>query len=219
MKPYFSAVLFALHICVVLHAKDDKLGIKKIRKTLKTKNCRYVFVVKEMDTLGCPKEVTSQSPSESSSVPQDFRNDMYLRNPQHLIGSNSNSNSNYIEELSNRLQMMEQQLDDEKQKNSNLNVTISKQEMTLQNMYKFINSMKTDQHKQDQKYRDLEKKFISMELDVAEVNNVLAKKGTLSEVVLGDTKKEIPVQSAVKSHNCATTEPDATFRGKSNKSF
>jgi len=210
MKYNFLFVVFILimHSYGVLNIKDDKVNPSRNKKIVKTKRCRYVFVVKEMDTSNCPKNIETQPPVESEVISEEFASDMYVRNPRNSLGSK------YMQDLTNRLQNMEQQLDGEIQKNTNLNMTITKQEMSLQNMYRFINNMKTDQHKQHQKYRDLEKKFISMELNVAEVNNVLAKKGTLSEVILRDMKKEIPVQNAAKSHSCATTEPDAMFRGK-----
>lgn len=202
----FGQLIFITHLCVVLNMKVDKVSSLKTKKTIKTKRCRYVFVVKEMDTSSCPNEITSQRPIDNEVITEDFRNDMHPRKPLFKGGSND------IEDLNNRLQNMEQELDHEKQKNSNLNVTISKQEMTLQNMYRFINNMKIDQHKQKQKYNELEKKFIGMELDVAEVNNVLTKRGTLSEVSTGETQKEIPVQSAAKTHSCAMTNPDTTFQ-------
>lgn len=204
----FAVFILILHSYSVLNIKDDKVLPSRNKKVIKTKRCRYVFVIKEIDTSNCPKNIATQPPVESEVISEEFASDMYVRNPRNSLGSK------YMQDLTNRLQNMEQQLDGEIQKNTNLNMTITKQEMSLQNMYRFINNMKADQHKQHQKYRDLEKKFISMELNVAEVNNVLAKKGTLSEVILGDIKKEITVQNAAKSHSCATTEPDATFRGK-----
>lgn len=205
-KLLFIAFIVMLHSHCVTNKPDDIDSPMRNKKMLKTKRCRYVFVVKEMDTSTCSNNIATEPALESEITSESFASDVYMKNPRHGGGTK------YIQDLTNRLQNMEQQLDGEIQKNTNLNMTIAKQEMTLQNMYKFINNIKTDQHKQKEKYRDLEKKFISMELNVAEVTNVLSKKGTLSEVALGDIKKDIPVQSASKTHNCATTEPDATFR-------
>lgn len=218
----FAIFILLTHFYTVLSIRDGKSGLvrSKTRQTLKTKRCRYVFVVKEMDTSSCPGQITSEPPIHSDDYEKsnEIRKvDMYLRNPGHKKSkskTNDTNNQEDIEELNNRIHIMEKQLDDEKKKNNNLNVTISKQESSLQNMVRFINIIKAEQHKQKLKYSELEKKFIGMELDVAEVNNILTKKGSISEVTLGESQKEVPVQSATKTHSCAMTEPDATFRGE-----
>lgn len=220
MNLNFVILILLTHLFTVLSIKKGKLGLikSKRRQIIKTKQCRYVFVVKEMDTSNCPGQLTSEPPfhREDDDTFNEIRKvDMYLRNPGHQkskVKLDNESNYEDIEELNNRIHMMEQQLNDEKQKNNNLNMTISKQENKLQNMHIFINKIKTEQHNQQLKFDELEKKFINMELDVAEVNNVLTKKGSITEVGLGDTHKEVPVQSATKTHSCAMTEPDATFR-------
>lgn len=187
-----------LHLC---EFKNTKVG----RKIIRTQRCKYTFVVKEVDAGNCPSSI--QPPLQADD--------------QQLVMSGDMS------ALINRLQEVEKQLDGEKKKNSNLNESISKQELTLKkadsmleqyqsnfsNIFHIINHLERSLHAQKSGYKDLEKKVSSVVLDVLEMNNILTTK-----VVPSDNSnvnlKDVQVESVSKIHNCGLTNVDATFRGK-----
>ncbi|KAK3086207.1 hypothetical protein FSP39_015207 [Pinctada imbricata] len=136
------------------------------------------------------------------------------------------SSTKGIQDLVDRLSLVEQHLDDEVLKNDFLNKTISKQEQTLQRadkllqecrgnfskIFRLMNHLERTIQSQKTEYRQLDKKVSSVVLDVVEVNNVLAKKTVPIDGNTSTSKKEILVESAAKIQGCGLTNPDAIFR-------
>ena len=193
--------------------------LKKDRKTLKTKRCKYTFVVKEMPlgSASCPNSV--------NEVPQK---DIFSKYSKPMTSMTSMVKDGEIQNLAMRLQHIEQNLNGEIQKNDFLNATISKQERDLQKadhqlqecrgnfskIFKLVNHLERTIQAQKTHYRDLEKKVSSVVLDVVEVNNVLAKKTAPLSGIPNVDKKEILVESVANIRSCGLTNPDAIFRGK-----
>lgn len=211
-----------------------KLSKKSNKKMLKTKRCKYTFVVKEMAEGGhCPNQVQeypqADKTMEIASVAAD------PRNPYSIIKSTTNQilSGTKFTELEKRLRAVESMLEDQTEENTNLNQTIIKQDSKLKqcdkmigdyhknitNMYRLMNHLQRVIGDQKKGYRELEKKVSGIVLDVVEVNNVLEKKVTTFDNTVSLKRKNIQVETISKVLNCGQTNPETTFKGNSPNSL
>lgn len=224
MRKILVNLLFSFYFCLGM-----KTSKNSNRKLLKTKRCKYTFVVKEMVDGGhCPNQVQefpqADKRMESSTLAADSKN------PYSIIKSTTNQilSGSTFTQLEKRLKAVESMLEDQTLENTNLNQTISKQEFKLQqcdkmmndyhknitNMFRLMNHLQRSINGQKQGYRELEKKVSGIVLDVVEVNNVLEKKVTAFDNTVSMKRKNIQVETISKVLNCGQTNPETTFKGR-----
>lgn len=224
MRKILVILLFSFYFCLGM-----KTSKNSNRKLLKTKRCKYTFVVKEMVDGGhCPNQVQefpqADKRMESSTLAADSKN------PYSIIKSTTNQilSGSTFTQLEKRLKAVESMLEDQTLENTNLNQTISKQEFKLQqcdkmmndyhknitNMFRLMNHLQRSINGQKQGYRELEKKVSGIVLDVVEVNNVLEKKVTAFDNTVSMKRKNIQVETISKVLNCGQTNPETTFKGR-----
>lgn len=222
MRKILVILLFSFYFCLGI-----KTSKNSNRKLLKTKRCKYTFVVKEMVDGGhCPNQVQefpqADKRMESSTLAADSKN------PYSIIKSTTNQilSGSTFTQLEKRLKAVESMLEDQTLENTNLNQTISKQEFKLQqcdkmmndyhknitNMFRLMNHLQRSINGQKQGYRELEKKVSGIVLDVVEVNNVLEKKVTAFDNTVSMKRKNIQVETISKVLNCGQTNPETTFK-------
>ncbi|XP_061189859.1 techylectin-5B-like [Saccostrea echinata] len=221
MRGFLVILLFSLNICLSL-----KIG-KNSKKMLKTKRCKYTFVVKEMAEGGhCPNQV--QEYPQADKTMESTTVAAHPQNPYSIIQSTKNHilSGSKFKELEKRLKAVENMLEDQTVENTYLNQTIIKQESKLKNcdkmmsdyhknitnMYRLMNHLQRVISTQRKGYQELERKVSGIVLDVVEVNNVLEKKVTTFDNTGSLKRKHIQVETISKVLNCGQTNRETTFK-------
>ena len=195
-----------------------------LKRRIKTRKCRYEFVVNEMDTSNCPGTLSKlQADKEpGKSLYKNPLQSAFNLNVPAQLDSIGNSG-----EVKSWLNSMEEQLFAELRKTNEINSTLSKHEMSLNkaekmlatsqsnftSVFRMLRYLEQSIQKQGLHIRNLDKKVSGVMLDVVEVNNIVS--NTVPVVNGHQAKgKEIEVQSASQITSCTKSPEVITFRGK-----